>query len=248
MLPFCFECGAEIEESWKSCPKCVPENGNIIEKKPLRSCLHSDCILQIQKGHYYCVKHAIKTHDDWCDICKEVTGYHYPNTQQYSYGVSESRNPRWAQRDYIFGTPKCRKCGKERGYVHGGVFVGGIIFLIVAFLFIGIYILDPIIEAIVNFSVLAGYLFIIFCIIVAILLSTWDIKLEEEVTPMNKLEEKILESSKNNNQIIYAEDAPSILRQRILGRKAIDEIISHLKGEYLEDKIKHKIDNIESDE
>ena len=112
----------------------------------------------------------------------------------------------------------------------------------------GIYILDPILEAIVNFSDLAGCLLIIFCIIVAILLSTWDIKLEEEVTPMNKLEEKIIESSKNNNQLIYAEDAPPILRQRILGRKTIDEIISHLKGEYLEDKIKHKIDNIEPDE
>ena len=165
MLPFCFECGTEIEESWKSCPKCVPGINNFIEKKPLRKCLYSDCNLQIQKGHYYCIKHAIKTNDDWCDLCKEETGYHYPNSQQFGYGIAGTRNPRWAQRDYVIGSPKCQKCGKERGYIHPFIFT--------PFIFSALILLIGIIYIANQFGEIYGALMLMFYVIALYLIGVF---------------------------------------------------------------------------
>ena len=244
MLSFCFECGSEINESMMSCPKCVSGINKIIEKKPLRTCLHSDCSLQIQKGHYYCIAHAIKTNDDWCDICKEETGYHYPNSQQFGYGIAGTRNPRWAQRDYVIGSPKCRKCGKERGYVHPLFFwsaICGLIILSIGFLRIAF----PILEDIIELSDFCGVLIIIFAVIAVILLLK-SMEVEKDVTPMNKLEEKILEASKRNGRLIFVEDDSPTLKERILHRKNMNDVISHLKGEYLDDDIKYTIDKIDN--
>lgn len=237
MLPFCFECGSEINESMMSCPKCVSGINKIIEKKQLRTCLHSDCNLQIEKGHYYCIKHAIKTNDDWCDICNEETGYHYPNSQQFGYGIAGTRNPRWAQRDYVIGSPKCRKCGKERGYVHPFI-ITAVISTALILLGGGIYIANQ-----VEFC---GLLLLFFFGIALFLIGNFWGGDGKEVTPINKLEKEILGISKSNAQLIFVEEDSPILKQRILHRKNMDGIISHLKGKYLDDEIKDTIDKIDN--